>query len=186
MTTPKQLIDRLREDFGCSLKDERMLFMINALEARLAKEVLRKTDILKTSIKKDESRITLDFPAQQILRLSFKGKELRKSGLNEPFGYKCEGNDIVFDFAHSSGEVALEYLVMPKPFSQSDYAQRQLLLEDSFCEIYIYHILSREALLCDDIERLNNYSTIYAAALRELISSCGSSFSGADKFVNIW
>lgn len=186
MTTPKQLIDRLREEFGCSLKDERILFMINALEARLSKDVLRKTDIVKVPVQKNESRITLDFAAELVTRVSFGGSELRKSSLQQPCGYKCEGNDIVFEFSHGGGEAAIEHIVMPKPFTQSDYTERRLVLDDEFCEIYIYHILSREALLSDDIERLNNYSTIYAAALKELISRGGGVFSGAGNFVNIW
>ncbi len=186
MTTPKQLIERLREEFGCSLKDERVLFMINALEARLSKDVLRKTDIIKRHVKKDESRITLDFAAELVLRVSFGGSELRKSSLQQPCGYRGEGNDIVFEFSHGGGEVAIEYIVLSKPFTQSDYTERPLILDDEFCEIYIYHILSREALLSDDIERLNNYSALYAAALKELISRDGGAFSGAGTFINIW
>lgn len=186
MTTPKQLIDRLREEFNCSIREERVIAMINALEARLAKDVICKTDILKAALNKGENRIRLDFPAEMVLRLSLSGKELRKSSVSEPCGFRCEGNDIVFDFACDSGEVVMEYLVMPQPFTQSDYDKRSLLLEDGYIEIYIYHILSREALLSDDIERLNNYSTIYAEALKALMLANRNSFSGAVRYLNVW
>ncbi len=185
MTTPKQIIDILREEYSCGLKSERIVSMINSLEQRLAKDVICKTDVFKASLQSSQDKITLGFPAAQVQRVSFGGREIRKSSLENLCGFRCEGNDIVFDFSHSGGEVRAEYIVLPQPFTQSDFENRALLLGDDFNEIYIYHIISREALLNDDIERLNNFSTLYAQALKELIESRGSrTFS--ESFVNIW
>ena len=185
MATPKQLIDRLREDFDCSFNDEKIVFMINSLESRIATDVLRDTDVLKVVLSGKEDKIALDFDAARVLALAIDGRQIRQSSINFPCGYRIMGNDILLDFKPSGGEAMIEYIKMPTPFSQADYEDRQLLLSDEFSEIYIYHILSREALLFDDIERLNNYSIIYSAALKSLASSRRTK-SGGFNFANIW
>lgn len=186
MTTPKQVIDRLREDYGCALREERIIEMINALEARLATDVLRKKAVCKKWLNKGEHICHLEFPANRVLRVSLSGREIRKTDMDNPCGFHAQGTDIVLDFACGGGEVCIEYLVIPEPFTQTDYVNRALMLDDGYTEIYLYHILSREALLNDDIERLNNYSTIYAQALRSLIASGAGDISSALRYTKIW
>lgn len=186
MATPKQLIDRLRENFDCALKDEKIVFMINSLEARLCTDILRPKDILKVKLEGAESKITLDFSAQRVLAVSVAGSQIRKSDANFPYGFRVLGNDIIFDFTVPKGTMVIEYLKMPKPFTSEDFDSRELLLGDEFIEVYVYHVLSREALICDDIERLNNYSTIYAAQLKALSESVFNTVGGSFSFTNLW
>lgn len=101
MLTPKQLINTLREDFSLSLKDEKVIFLINTLESKL-----------------------------------------------EKYG--------IIDAAQT--------------FSYDNLSTASLSLGDEYIEIYIYHILSKEAILQGDIVRLNNFSTLYNAALGNLFS----------------
>lgn len=186
MATPKQLIDRLREDFDCSLKDEKIVSMINSLEARLCVDVLRHKDILKVQLEGGEDKISLGFDAKNVLALSIAGSQIRGSDINFPFGFRREGNDIIFDFTPPKSNAIIEYLKMPKPFTFEDFSSRELLLGDEFSEVYVYHVLSREALMQDDIECLNNYSAIYAAALKSLYESAGKKLPVAYKFLNVW
>ena len=185
MATPKQLIERLREEHDCALKDERIVSMINSLEARLCTDILRPKDILKMELSGGESKIRLDFDAKYLLALSVSGSQIRKSDVNFPYGYRTQGSDVLFDFTVPKGTMVIEYLKMPKPFTETDFESRSLLLGDEFLDIYIYHILSREALLSDDIERLSNYSIIYSSELKalseRLFDACGSL-----KFSNVW
>lgn len=186
MATPKELIDRLREDFDLSLREEKIVSMINSLEARLCIDVLRPREILKIKLLGGEEKITLDFDANRVLALSLSGSQIRMSNISFPYGYRTQGNDILFDFTAPKGTAVIEYLKMPKAFTQQDFESRELLLGDEFLEIYIYHILSRDALICDDVERLNNYSTIYSAALKSLSDSVGKNLGGTYNFLNVW
>lgn len=186
MATPKQLIDRLREDFDCSLKDEKIVSMINSLEARLCTDILRPKDILKVELSGGESKISLGFDASRVLAISVSNSQIRKSDVNFPYGFRTLGNDILFDFTVPRATAVIEYLKMPKPFTFEDFESRALMLGDEFSEVYIYHILSREALYCDDIERLNNYSVIYSAQLKSLSESSFNNFGGSFKFSNVW
>lgn len=186
MATPKQLIDRLREDFDCSLKDEKIVSMINSLEARLSIDVLRHKDILKVQLNGGEDKIGLGFDAKNVLALSVAGSQIRESNANFPFGFRREGNDILFDFTPPKSTAVIEYLKMPKAFTFEDFSCRELLLGDEFSEVYLYHVLSREALMQEDIERLNNYSAVYAAALKSLYEGAGKNLPVAYKFINVW
>ena len=186
MATPKQLIERLREDYDLTLQDQKIVSMINSLEARLCLDVLRPKDILKVELAGGENKISLPFDVSYVLAVSISGNQIRKSCANFPYGFRALGNDILFDFTPSRGTVVIEYIKMPKPFTQEDFESRQLLLSDEFLEIYIYHILSREALLCDDIERLNNYSAIYSAQLKTLCEGIYNNFGGSFSFFNVW
>lgn len=186
MATPKQLIDRLREDFDCSLKDEKIVSMINSLEARLCTDILRPKGILKVSLMGGEDKIGLGFDANRVLALSVSGSQIRKSDVNFPYGFRTAGNDILLDFTAPKSVATIEYLKMPKCFTQEDFESRELMLGDEFTDVYIYHILSREALLCDDVERLNNYSIIYGAELKSLSESVFNNFGGSFRFSNVW
>lgn len=101
MLTPKQLINVLREDFSLSLKDEKVIFLLNTLESKLEK------------------------------------------------------NGVIS---------AAQY------FTQENFGSAPLSLDDGHIEVYIYHILSKEAVLQGDIVRLNNFSTLYNSALSNLFS----------------
>lgn len=186
MSTPKQLIDRLREDFDCSLKDQKIVSMINSLEARLCIDILRPKDILKVTLVGGEKKIRLDFDAERVVAVSVAGSQLRKSDANFPCGFRILGNDILFDFTVPKGTAVIEYLKMPKPFTHEDFESRELLLGDEFIEVYIYHVMSREALLCDDVERLNNYSVIYNAQLKSLSQSAFNGSGGNFSYSNVW
>ena len=186
MATPKQLIERLREDYDLTLKDQKIVSMINSLEARLCTDVLRSKEILKVQLESGEDKISLPFDASCVLAISISGNQIRKSSASFPYGFRILGNDILFDFSAPRGTVVIEYIKMPKPFTQEDFESRQLLLPDEFSEVYIYHILSRQALLCDDIERLNNYSAIYSAQLKALIENLYGNFGGSFRFSNVW
>ena len=186
MATPKQLIDLLREDFDCSLKDQKIVSMINSLEARLCMDIVRPRDIIKVQLSGGENKISLDFDANCVLAMSISGSQIRKSDASFHYGYRVLGNDIILDFTAPKGEAVIEYLKMPKAFNEKDFDSRSLMLKDEFLEVYIYYILSREALLFDDIERLNNYSAIYSAQLKSLSQSVCGSFGSSFRFHNVW
>lgn len=101
MLTPRQLINTLREDFSLSLKDEKIIFLLNTLENKLEKHGVIK---------------------------------------NAQF------------------------------FTQDNLSSDTLSLGDEYAEVYIYHILSKEAILQGDIARLNTYSALYNTALQDLFS----------------
>lgn len=101
MLTPKQLINIMREDFSLSLRDEKVIFLINTLESKLEKHG-------------------------------------------------------IIDSAQF--------------FTYENLSTAPLSLGDEHIEIYIYHILSKEAILQGDIARLNNFSALYSAALNNLFS----------------
>lgn len=185
LATAKQLINCLREDYDCTLKDQKIVSMINSLEARLCSDVLRLKDILKLELSGKEGKISLGFDANRVLAVSISGSQIRKSDASFPYGFRTLGNDIIFDFTVPKGTMVIEYLKMPKPFTFEDFESRELLLGDEHLEIYIYYILSREALLFDDIEHLNNYSAIYSAQLKALSESIYGG-CGCFEFTNIW
>ena len=122
---------------------------------------------------------------REALRSYITRSQVRKSDASFPYGFRTLGNDIFFDFTVPNGTIVIEYLKMPKPFTFEDFENRELILGDEYLEIYIYHILSREALLFDDIERLNNYSAIYSAQLKALSRSLYGG-CGCFRFSNIW
>ena len=101
MLTPKQLINTMREDFSLSLKDEKVIFLINTLESKLEKH-----GVIKSA----------------------------------------------------------------QVFTYENLSTAALSLSDEYVEVYIYHILSKEAILQGDISRLNNLSALYSAALNNLFS----------------
>lgn len=101
MITPKQLINTLREDFSLSLKDEKIIFILNALE-----------------------------------------KKLKKHGVIEK----------------------------AQVFTADNLGTSALSLCDEDVEIYLYHILLKEAILLGDTARLNFFSALYNTGLQELLS----------------
>ena len=114
MLSPKQLINILREDFSISLKDEKIIFILNLLESKLEK-----------------------------------------------------------------------YCVIEKAefFTPENMDTATLSLGNEYVEVYIYHVLSKEAILQGDITRLNTYSALYNAALQNLFSE---NQSRKISFKNLW
>lgn len=177
MATPKNIIDRVKEEFGCELKNEKILELISSLEQRLSLEIIRQTSIFNTKIN-DETSLSMPYEENRITSLSINGIRL-----SEGIDYKTEG-DTIFFREKQKGSVKIEYILLPEPFTIEDYMTRQLSLHDCYSDIYIFHILSRESLLNDDIERLNNYSALYSAALKGLISGYGKKTN--ERFKKIW
>lgn len=176
MATPKNIIDRVKEEFGCQLKNEKILELLSSLEQRLALEILRKTSLMSVKL---NSQSTYVLPCENRVA----GVCVNGMRLSEGIDYKTEGDSIFFR-EKQSGNAIFEIIVLPKAFDIEDYMTRQLSLLDCYSDIYVFHILSREALLNDDIDRLNNYSSLYAAALKGLFA--GYSNKAAQRFKNIW
>jgi len=101
MITPKQLINTLREDFSLSLKDEKIIFILNAFE-----------------------------------------KKLKKRGIIEK----------------------------AQVFTAENLGTAALSLSDEDVEVYLYHILLKEAILLGDTARLSIFSSLYNAGLQDLFS----------------
>jgi len=171
MLTPKNIIDRLKEEFSCNLREQKLIDMINALEIKLALDVIKKKVVLKASGK----RISLPELCGAVTCVLADGRRLKGNR-----DYVISAGELVLN--SECENVKIEYIEIPKAFSISDYSERALLLGEQNAEVYIFHLLSREALICEDIERLNNYSELYANALKNL-SIIKESFSN---FKNIW
>ncbi len=69
-----------------------------------------------------------------------------------------------------------------KTFTPQTADKEFLSLGSEHSEVYMYHILSREALMHDDIDRLNNFSTLYAKSLSKV--ACKNTSTA--RFKNIW
>ena len=78
MATPKDIIGVLRGDYGCLLKEEKIISIINSLESRLSKEVLRNKEVAEFYLAKNETKIALPFSHELVLRLLVSGKEIKK------------------------------------------------------------------------------------------------------------
>ena len=114
MITPKQLINTLREDFSLSLKDEKIIFILNAFE-----------------------------------------KKLKKRGIIEK----------------------------AQVFTVENLYTSALSLGDEDVEIYLYHILLKEAILLGDTARLDLFRPLYNASLQDLFSD---NYKRKISFKNLW
>ena len=184
MATPKDIIEILRADYGSLLKEERIISIINALELRLSKEVLRKREIAEFYLAKNETKIILPFSHELVLKVASSGKEVKRQSAFNKSGYIIKNNEIIFSKDYAQREITIEYLSIPQPFSISDYSKREIIIPSEYIDIYVYPIISKEALLNDDIDRVNNFSALYVNALKQFISSVNPEVS--EKFKNIW
>ncbi len=177
MLTPKNIIDTLKEEYSCTLKEEKLLEMINSLELKLALEVLKVKEVLSVTLKKGENEILLPFPERCLERVFCKNAQI------EPLSdYVIRDNKLIFNEFSGEREIKIEYIKIPEGFTMQNFGQKPLVLGEENREIYIFHLLSREALICEDMDRLNNYSTLYSAALKNLLSKK----TPISKFKNIW
>ncbi len=112
--TLKRLIEILREDFSCTFREEKLIYIINMLE-----------------------------------------KKLYKKGVTSSF----------------------------KTFYQQNTETQTLTLPEENAEVYIFHILSREAFEQNDIERFNNLSTLYSEALAFVLETQKTSGCA---YKNVW
>lgn len=172
MLTPKDIIDRVKEDFSCSLSEERLIDMLSAFEIKLALEVIKKKGFIRVS---GQKRVSLPHNCGGVTRVMMGNTCLKKDE-----HYKLLAGEVVLNEGYDN--IKIEYLEIPSAFSISDFSERALSLGEQNAEVYIFHLLCREALICEDIERLNNYSELYAEALKSL-SVVRESTSN---FKNIW
>lgn len=184
MATPKDIIGVLRGDYGCLLKEEKIISIINVLESRLSKEVLRNKEVAEFYLAKNETKIALPFSHELVLRLLVSGKEIKKQSALNKSGYILKNNEIIFSKEYTQNKITIEYLSVPQPFNLEDYSKRQVILPSEYIDIYVYHIISKEALLNDDIDRVNNFSALYVNALKQFVSSVNPEI--ITKFKNIW
>ncbi len=196
MTTVDTIITRLQNEFDCRLTTEYILSIINNLEKRLAIDVVRKTRVRSYNIIPGQNSYTVDVNQDYITRIHVNDREIKKRYAYNSDGYICEGQFVVFSSSFEQGTLYVEYIVVPEEIKEADIRERTLFLGDGYDEIYIYHILSREALMSGDIEMLNNYSLIYAQALNSLKARLSNSPKGDefysdtqncnDKYKNVW
>lgn len=172
MLTPKDIIDRVKEDFSCTLSEERLIDMLSSFEIKLALEVIKKKGFIRVS---GQKRVSLPRNCGGVTSVMMGNICLKKDE-----HYTLRAGELVFNKGYD--DIKIEYLEIPKPFSVSDFSERALSLGEQNAEVYIFHLLCREALICEDIERLNNYSELYAEALKSL-SVVRESTSN---FKNIW
>ena len=186
MANPKDIISRLREDFDCRLTDEQIITIINTLEKRLALDIIRKTEIYKVNTNKHAVSYILQFYAKYIVHVYLNGREIYKISANNPIGYRADKKYLVLEMPYEQGVLQIEYIVVPEEFTTNNYGSKSLFLEDGYEEIYLYHILSREALMDNDIDRLNNFSLLYTEALNYLKSALFKSNGTSARYRNIW
>lgn len=185
MTTPQQIIERLYEDFDCQLSEERILELMSSLEAHLCRSVLRQTQVTHLAAPRAVCCYTLPFAADKLVRVTLSGRELYE-GDGAQDGYRLEGNTLFLCKDHPDGTLYFEHLRLPEKLTRENYHDRTLILPDGYEEIYLYHVLSRAALMQDDIERLNNYSAIYQEALRRLSRDQLQNHLRTRRYRNIW
>ena len=203
MTTVDTIINRLQNEFDCRLTTEHILSIMNNLEKRLAIDVVRRTATIMLDIAPYCQEYTIDVNPDYVTRVFVDDKEIKKQYAANCEGY-CFNNDrVVLTKSFDEGMLFVEYIVVPEDILEADIRNRALFLGEGFDEIYIYHILSREALMSGDIEMLNNYSLIYAEALNSLKAYVASLPKGddpnfdmsvgtpdaqnsTDKYKNIW
>lgn len=168
MTTPDTIYWRLQNDFDCRLSTEQFLSIINVLEKRLAVDVVRKTQVTEFATYEDKSTYYLDFPVRYITRVFLNDQEIKMWSLENTHGYFADNNEIAFSKPLEKGTLYVESVVVPEDFDEYTMLDAPLFLGDGYDEIYLYHILSREALMNGDIDMVNNYSLLYAQALSSL------------------
>ncbi len=168
MTTVETIITRLQQEFDCRLTTEQILNIINVLEKRLAVDVVRKTQTITYKVVPNCNMYDLDIDHNYVTRVFVNDKEIKKRYSYNSEGYICEDAGVVFSSPFDSGTIYVEHLVVPEDIVEADMGNRSLFLGDGYDEIYLYHILSREALMSGNIDMLNNYSLLYAEALNSL------------------
>ena len=186
MTTPNTIITQLRENFGCRLTNEQFLSILNTLEKRLAFDIVCDTQTTQVIVSEGDTEINLDFPAKNVVRVFVNGAKINRQTVNTPEGYQITENRIVFSTPLPNATVRIDSIAMPKEFTTSDYDKRELFLGEGYDELYIYYVLSREALMTADIDMLNNYSKLYAEALSLLKTEIFKRQSGNKKYRNVW
>lgn len=186
MATPRDIIEIVRCSFGCQFDDSQILDIINSLEKKLNIDIVRNTEILENSVKKESMACDLEFPAVYILKVFFNGRQVFKSDAPDKNGYRIENNKLILNLPSEDGKIQIEKLAMPENFSTEDCNLRSLLLSQEYNEIYIYHILTREALMYNDFDRVNNFSLLYAEALRALKERYSSVVCSSACYRNIW
>lgn len=185
MTTPEKIIERLQKDFDCRLSSENIINILNVLEKRLAADILRQTKIVKIAAKKGVCSYSVG-DCVFIRSVTYAGRQIFLTSATNPNGYTFSNGTITFNFAVDNGEICVEYIVFPKEITQENYEQTSLSAGDGHDEIYLYHVLSREALMDNDIERLNNYSLLYTQALNSLRTEVFNKTNTTHKFSNLW
>lgn len=181
MLTPGDIIKRLQEDFSLRIEDQKVISMLNSLELRIALDILRKKKTAVFPLSRDADRIQIP-GITEVSYVYINGKEIPKRRAAEPNGYYIENGAIVFESIRGACDVRVEYIETPEPISFENFKIYPLSLGKENEEVYIFHILSRVALMQDDIEKLNNYSILYANAMEKITvnrNACGS-------FKNIW
>ena len=166
MNNVLQLITRLKSEYGCRLTQEQILNYLNSLEKRLCVEILKDTEFMLCTLN-GEKEIPIDFHAMDIISVYLNGNKLTKTTATKK-GYRTSENTFYIDVEQAKGELKIEHFCFPEQYSNENAADKKLILSDGHEDVYIYHILSREALLENDISRLNNYSLLYTQALNTL------------------
>lgn len=197
MISAEKIINRLQYDFDCRLTEQQILDIINSLEKRLAFDVVRKTQIRTYDVEPGKKIYSLDVDENRVTRVFVNDIEIPKRPSYISYGYICEHGCIVFSDAFESGTIYVECLVVPEEILCEDVPNRNLFLDDGYDEVYIYHVLSREALMSGDIDMLNNYSLLYAEALNSLkavvansekssAEETGEAKEISEKYKNVW
>ena len=197
MISAEKIINRLQYDFDCRLTEQQILDIINSLEKRLAFDVVRKNQIRTYDVEPGKKIYSLDVDENRVTRVFVNDIEIPKRPSYVSYGYICEHGCIVFSDAFESGTIYVECLVVPEEILCEDVPNRNLFLDDGYDEVYIYHVLSREALMSGDIDMLNNYSLLYAEALNSLKSVLASAEKSSaeetgeakeisEKYKNVW
>ena len=168
MTTPDKIYTRLQNDFDCRLSVDQFLSILNVLEKRLAVDVVKRKIIYESNFSSAITSIDIDAYAEQITKIIFNGVEIKEKSLSNLEGYTVEGTNIVFANPLEGGTLLIERIYVPQDYDDISMIERPLLLGEGYDEIYIYHILSREALQNGNIDMVNNYSLLYAEALNAL------------------
>ena len=153
---------------------------VSGLEMQLAVEVIRKTETKSITIGSQRS-YDIGVDEKFIMRVLIDSSEAEKGR-----HYRLDGSNLILLLPKYQGEIRVQYIVLPTPFDRISAKSRQLCLADCYNEVYVYHIMSRSALIDDDIERLNNYSLIYEAALKRACEAMYSSSIKAERYKNIW
>ncbi|MBE6789198.1 MAG: hypothetical protein E7539_05975 [Ruminococcaceae bacterium] len=162
------VITKLKDEYDCRLGEEQIISIINALEKRVALEILRNTEVLFYDLKEGQTVVDLDFYARNIVNVYLNDTKLKLSGALQDKGYHTKDKQLILDFNNPSGTLKIEHIAIPAPHTMLNYKMKILLLGEEHDEVYLYHVLSREALMDNDIDRLNNFSLLYAEAINSL------------------
>lgn len=186
MTTADTIITRLQQEFDCRLTTEQILGIINALEKRLAVDLVQKTRLTKIKVIKGRILYSLGFSSKYITKVFTDDGEIKKKSASNLNGYSCDGTNIVFTEPVDEEYIYIESIIVPEDISEAEASSRELFLGDGYDEIYLYHVLSREALMSGNIDMLNNYSLLYAEALNSLRAEVFKFQNSATKYKNVW